>query len=95
MLARMGLLSTRWETDYEGVHLTVNRNEVTKGFWIEGDGRILAERRWSWIGTGDLEADLEVGGRTVRLHATLPLSFPRSRCVLRADGRDLPLRQIK
>jgi hypothetical protein len=90
----MALLSCRWEADWNGHHFTVHRNEVTKGFSVEFDGRVLDERRWSLIGTGTLTGTVEVDGREVPVKVTLPLSL-RGRCDLEVDGVEVPVRQVE
>ena len=90
----MGILRCRWEADWNGHRFTMHRNEVTKGFSLECDGRVLAERRWSLIGTGTLSTDLDSNGQAVRVEMKLPLSFRRSACELSVDGQPLEVRQI-
>lgn len=90
----MGLLRCRWEADWNGHHFTMDRNEVTKGFSVACDGRVLAERRWSLVGIGTLTAEIESNGRTVRVEMHLPLSFRRSACNLSVDGQPVQVRQI-
>ncbi|MBX3129856.1 MAG: hypothetical protein KF718_24280 [Polyangiaceae bacterium] len=91
----MGLLSSRWEADWDGVHITVHRNEVTKGFSVEADGRTLDEKSWSLIGVGELQGTLEKDGREVNVWVELPLAFRNPKCFVRVDGKEIAVKQVK
>ncbi len=91
----MGLLATRWEADWEGVHFTVHRNEVTKGFSLECNGHTLAEKRWSLIGVGELQGTFEHNGQSVSVIAELPLRFRKPTCTIHVDGKEVEVRQTR
>jgi hypothetical protein len=91
----MGILSSRWEAEHDGMQITVNRNELTKGFSLECDGRVLDQKRWSWIGVGELHGVVERDGRSVTIDVELPLSFRRAACTARIDGKPLEIKQVK
>lgn len=91
----MGLLATRWEADFEGRRIVVSRNEVTKGFALECDGHIVAEKSWSLIGIGTLEGTIEHEGRALPIEAKLELSFVEPKCALSVGGAAVPIRLSK
>lgn len=91
----MGILSSRWEADHQGHHFTVTRSEVTRGFTLEYDGRLVDKRSWSLIGVGDLEGTIELDGRSVKVHVTLFGRLPFSNeqeCEIKVDGQPIPVR---
>lgn len=90
----MGLLSNRWEAEWEGVAFTVHRNELTKGFSLEVNGRVVDEKTWSLVGIGTLTGTFEHGGRSVRVEVELPLAFTGPNCHLKVDGTEIPVRQV-
>lgn len=67
----MGLLSTRWEANYQGHNITVARNEVTRGFAVEWDGREIARRAWSFVGLGELHGTADVDGTAYDVRVVL------------------------
>ena len=102
----MGILTTRWEATFEGHNLTVSRNEVGRGFSLEWDGRVIAERKWSFVGLGELHGSAEVGERHLDVRVTL--TFPTRQqlsdggvaemdghCVITVDGAEIPVKHIK
>jgi len=94
----MGLLTSRWEADYEGHHFTVTRTELTRGFKLEYDGRLVDKHSWSLVGIGELEGTIEAGGRALRVHATLFGRLPFSNeqeCEIEVDGTKIPVRTVE
>jgi len=93
----MGILSSRWEADYDGHHFTVSRSEVTRGFKLEYDGRLVDKQSWSLIGVGDLDGSIEIDGRTATVHVTLFGRLPLSKeqeCVITVDGKAIPVTTV-
>jgi hypothetical protein len=87
----MGLLATRWEAKYEGHHITVARNELTRGFSIEWDGQEIARRSWSFVGLGELHGTAHENGKDIDVHVTLGLgggSWDGS-CKIRVNGAEI------
>jgi hypothetical protein len=99
----MGLLSTRWEATYEGHNITVSRNEVTRGFQVEWDGRQIAHRTWSWVGLGELHASADLGdGKHAEVNVKLdwgdgPLKGVGTdgKCILTVNGQEIPVTHVK
>ena len=94
----MGLLSTRWEGEYEGHALAVSRDELTKGFKLEWDGVEIARRTWSWIGLGALDATAEVNGAPVEVHVAIRwggLSELEGTCTIAIDGEEIAVKLVK
>jgi hypothetical protein len=89
--AGMGILASRWEADYEGHRFTISRNEVTRGFRVEYDGRIVSKKRWSLVGLGELRGMIEHGGRELPVKVELTLM---SGCVLAVGGRRVATRTV-
>lgn len=102
----MGLLSTRWEATFEGHNLTVSRNEVGRGFSLAWDGKVIAERTWSFFGLGELHGTAELGDR--HLDVRVALTFPTlaqlkeggvaemdGHCVITVDGSALAVTHVK
>lgn len=89
----MGFLATRWEATHEGRSFTIDRNELTKGFAISSEGAVIAQKRWSTIGTGELEGTVVLGGRSVTVKVKLELSF-KNKCLLWVDAVEVPCRQV-
>jgi hypothetical protein len=105
-LSAMGLLATRWEATFEGHNLTVSRNEVGRGFSLEWDGRVIAERKWSFVGLGELHGSAEAGDRHHDVHVAL--TFPTAQqikegglaamdghCAITVDGAEIPVTHVK
>ena len=67
----MGMLKSRWEADYQGHRFTVTRTELTRGFKLEYDGRLVDKKSWSLIGVGELDGTIETAGKTVPVHVAL------------------------
>lgn len=88
----MGILETDWEADFEGHHFTVSRNELTKGFKLDCDGRIAAKKSWSLIGTGELEGKIEHGGRELPVKLVIPAFADAT---LFVDGTAVALRRSR
>lgn len=94
----MGLLGTRWESEYEGHQLVVSRNELTKGFKLEWDGTEIAHRTWSLIGLGELHASAEAKGRPVDVRVAIQwggLSELDGTCTITVDGKEIPVKHVK
>ncbi len=94
----MGILESRWEADYHGHHFTVTRTEVTRGFKLEYDGRLVDKHGWTLIGVGDLEGSIEMDGKQVEVRATLTGRLPFSKeqeCEIRVDGQAIPVRTVQ
>lgn len=92
----MGILSSRWEAEFEGHHFTVSRNEVTKGFTLEYDGRTMNKQSWSLIGTGELHGTIEHDGRQLPVLAKLSFSFKSAeQCEILVDGKALAVKYVE
>jgi hypothetical protein len=94
----MGLLATRWEANNDGHTIVVSRNEWTKGFTIEWDGDEIARRTWSWIGLGELQATVELDGRSVEVHVALEWAGTKQldgSCTITVDGQQGAVEQLK
>ncbi len=94
----MGILGTRWEAEYEGHKLAINRNELTKGFNIEWDGEEVAKRKWSLIGLGELHGSVEAKGKPVDVKVVIHwggLSELDGVCVVTVDGVEIPVKHVK
>ena len=94
----MGLLGTRWEGKYEGHNVTVGRNELTKGFALEWDGREIAHRTWSWIGLGELHASAEHGGGHVDVKVALEWGKgigTDGSCTVTVDGKPIEMTHVR
>lgn len=90
----MGLLATRWEGQHEGHALVVARNELTKGFKLEFDGKEIASRTWSWVGLGELHATVEYGERSREVRVKIEwggLAALSGKCDVTVDGVTVPL----
>jgi hypothetical protein len=94
----MGLLGTRWEAEYEGHHLVVDRNELTKGFSLEWDGAEIARRRWSLVGLGELHGSADAEGRHHEVHVSIEwagLSNLNGECIIKVDGKEIAVRNVR
>lgn len=93
----MGLLTTRWEAEYEGHHLTVSRNEVGRGFSLEWDGREIARRSWSWVGLGELHGTAEEAGGHHDVHVAIEWGggINDGVCRITVDGKPLEVKHIR
>ncbi len=95
----MGWTSTRWEASYQGHNITVSRNELTKGFKVEWDGREIAHRTWSWIGLGELHGSAELGDKHVDVHVTLDATLKDigtdGQCRIAIDGAPIAVKHIR
>jgi hypothetical protein len=87
----MGILGTYWKAEYEGHHFTVSRNEVTKGFNLDCDGRVAAKKSWSLIGTGEIVGKIEHAGREIPVKLVIP-AFAEAK--LYVDGAEVKLKQV-
>ena len=87
----MGILETHWEGEFEGHRFTVHRNEVTKGFRLEYDGHLAAKKKWSLIGTGEIEGKIDHGGREVDVKLVIP-AFEQAK--LFVGGTPVTLKQV-
>lgn len=93
-MRRMGILSCTWEAEWNGRTFTIRRDELTKGFSVEHEGKVLAKKSWSLAGVGTLEASFDAEGRAVPLIVELPLSLSDA-CKVTIDGAAVPVRQLK
>lgn len=95
----MGILSTRWEGEHQGHRVAVVRNELTKGFAIEWDGEVIAERSWSWIGHGKLTATAELGGEPVEIRSALGWGGAwgglAGKCTVHVGDAEVPMTRTK
>jgi len=94
----MGLLATRWEAEYEGHALVVKRNEFTKGFSLEWDGKEIAHRAWSLVGLGELQTSAETRDGHVEVKVVIywgGFSEMDGKCLITIDGKELPVRHVK
>jgi hypothetical protein len=93
----MGLLTTRWEADFENHHITVSRNEVGRGFSLEWDGREIARRAWSFVGLGELHATAELDGKQhdVRVSLEWGGKIDDGVCKISVDGKNLEVKHIR
>ena len=92
----MGILGTRWEAEFEGHHFTVSRNEVTRGFRVEYDGRTVAKKSWSLIGLGTVEGTIEHGGREVPVKVILSLDASLDGgCTVLVDGKEIAVKHVE
>jgi hypothetical protein len=88
----MGLFGTRWEASYQGHNVTVLRNEMTRGFSIEWDGREIARRSWSMVGLGELHGSAEIDGKDVDVKVVLDVGGPMlgaGVCRISVDGANV------
>lgn len=93
----MGILGTRWEAEYEGHHLVVSRNELTKGFKLEWDGEEIARRKWSLVGLGELHGSAEAKGRPVTVKVVIywgGVSEMDGKCLITVDGVEIPVKHV-
>jgi hypothetical protein len=94
----MGLLSTRWEGEYEGRAIVVSRNEIGRGFQIEWDAEVIASRSWSFLGLGELQGTASIGDRPVEVKVTLSwggFSEMDGKCTVTIDGKELLMKHTK
>ena len=56
------------------------------------DGRVVGNKKWSWIGTGTIEGLIEHAGRTVPLQVKVS---PPWRCEIMVDGQPLSVTKLK
>ncbi len=94
----MGILGTRWEAEFEGHHLTVSRNELTRGFSLEWDGQEIARRSWSLVGLGELHGSAESEGRHHEVSVAIQwggFSQLDGTCTIKIDGTEIPVRHIR
>ena len=98
----MGLLNTRWEATYHGHNITISRNEVTRGFQLEWDGKELARRAWSFVGFGELHGTAEIDGRPVEVTVKLDWGDgvlkgigTDGKCTLTVDGQEVPVTHVR
>jgi hypothetical protein len=99
----MGILRTRWEGSFRGHNLAVERDELSKGFWLEWDGVEIARRRWSWIGLGELHATADVDASyresghvdvQVKIEWGGVTKMAHGRCTAIVDGESLELERV-
>jgi len=98
----MGFITTRWEAAYERHGITVTRNEIGRGFGLEGDGREIARRTWSWFGLGELHGTVEADGKRHDIHLTLSVGngpgeglLIDGRCRITVHGAPVETRHIR
>jgi hypothetical protein len=93
----MGLLTTRWEAQFEGHNITVSRNEVLRGFSVEWDGREIARRAWSFVGLGELHGSAESGGKSHDVHVTLEWAggINDGNCRITVDGKAVEVQHVR
>jgi hypothetical protein len=91
-MAAMGLFETRWEADHEGHRVAVTRSEWTKGLRLSWDGRLLARKRWSMLGTGELAGEAHVNGQPVSVRVTVAAL---TGCRVDIDGRAVAVRKVR
>lgn len=89
----MGALKSSWVGEYQGHTVSVERNELTKGYALAWDGSPVAHKKWSLAGLGEIEASVELDGRSVAIRASLGLAGAR-KCQVWVDGEALTLRQL-
>ena len=93
----MGLLSTRWEGEFEGHRIAVARNEIGRGFRIEWDDEVIASRTWSFLGLGELRGTAEHDGAPIEVGVVLSWeSFSEldGACTLTVGGAQVPVTKI-
>jgi len=94
----MGILGTRWEAEYEGHKLAVTRNELTRGFALEWDGEVIAKRRWSLVGLGELHSSADVKGKETEVHVRIHwggLKELDGICEITVGGNAIPVTHVK
>lgn len=91
----MGLLETRWEAQHEGHNITVFRNELTKGFTVEWDGREIARRSWSWIGLGEVAGTAQVDEEPIEVHVLIDWGGLDGQCTVTVGGRPIVADRIR
>lgn len=94
----MGILGTEWDAEFEGHALVVSRNELTKGFKLEWDGEVIASRRWSWVGLGELHASAVSKGRELSVKVIIywgGVAEMDGKCLISIDGAEIPVRHVK
>ena len=94
----MGILGTRWEAEFDGHKISVNRNELTKGFNIEWDGTEIARRTWSLIGLGELHGSAVAKGKEVDVKVVIHwggLSELDGKCEITVGGQPVTVHHIK
>lgn len=95
----MGLLTSRWEAEFEGHRFVVRRNELTRGFSLLFDDREIARRVWSLVGLGELHGSAEIeNGKHLEVKAVLTFGAPSEidgHCSILVDGEDIPVAHVK
>ena len=94
----MGFLGTRWEAEYAGHALVVSRNELTRGFKLEWDGKEIAHRLWSLVGLGELHTSAEAKSGPVDVKVVIywgGVSEMDGKCLITVDGKEIPVRHVK
>ncbi|MCA9626676.1 MAG: hypothetical protein KC766_03370 [Myxococcales bacterium] len=94
----MGILGTRWEGEYRGHAVVVDRNEWTKGFKVLWDGEEIARRTWSLVGLGELRASVELEGQPQEVHVALEwdgVGNLDGSCEVSVAGEPITLKQVK
>lgn len=82
----MGLLVTEWAATHDGHPITVRRDELTRGFTVYHREREVAKKKWSLVGTGEVEGTIREGERELPIR--VKVSFP-SKCQIWIDGQRL------
>ena len=70
---------------HRGHVFTVHRNELTRGYEVACDGVRLGGKSWSWIGSGAVDAVIELDGQRASVRVRLRLK----RCTIIVDGNPL------
>jgi len=93
----MGILATRWEAEFEGHRIVVNRNEIVRGFTIEWDGQEIARRTWSLVGLGELHGSAEADGKPVDVKVVIywgGFSEMDGKCRITVGDTEVPVRHV-
>lgn len=77
---------------YRGHTIAVSRSELTRGFSIRWDGRLLGRRWWTLLGAGELAVEADVDGARVPVVARLE---PISQCRLTVGGDPVETRRTR
>jgi hypothetical protein len=91
----MGWLKTRWEGKFDNHQITVERNEVGRGFKLEWDGVEIAKRRWTWIGLGELHATATVNGNETDVKVAIEWGGLNGKCTVTVGDKPIVLELIK
>lgn len=87
----VGLLETRWAATYRDHLVTVTRNEMSRGFALEWDGRPVAVKRWCLVGIGTISGEVDLDGGPVAVSAELTAG---SKCTLIVGDESVDCRRV-